>query len=141
MAAGEISITAANVQPSGGGLNTSTVTPIVFGATVTEMMPLYLAADGNYELGNCGAAATSQIAGVSLSAGGDGDSGLMAKTGAVVVSGATLTAGETYFLSDTNGKITPASNLSSGDYLTMIGIALTTSLMLIYIVNTGEQLP
>ena len=51
--------------------------------------------------------------------------------------GATLTVGETYVLGDTAGAIYPIGDLGSGDYVTYLGYATTTSLLQLMITATG----
>lgn len=43
--------------------------------------------------------------------------------------GATLTVGETYAVSRTKGKICPIGDLTTGDYVTHLGVAKSTSLL------------
>ncbi len=56
--------------------------------------------------------------------------------------GATLVVGEAYGASPTTpGAIAPTSDYSTGDYVSFLGIATTTSRLVIGILNTGEALP
>lgn len=52
---------------------------------------------------------------------------ILAKNGAVVDLGAILTAGVDYYLSGTAGAICPRADVTSGDDVIRIGIALTTA--------------
>lgn len=55
--------------------------------------------------------------------------------------GATLTVGTTYVVSATAGAIAPESDLSSGEYVTHLGVASTTSLLDIKLNVTGTAKP
>jgi hypothetical protein len=47
---------------------------------------------------------------------------IMATSGPIDL-GATLTVGETYYVSDTAGAIMPSADVSSGEYVTALGVA------------------
>lgn len=139
-----VTITPANVQlGAGSGANTSNTYPVILGATATEMQAVYVdtADDNKRKLAVNSATATAQVEGLLLTPGDDLDQAIVVTSGVKVEFGGTLTAGETYYLSSTAGAVEPGSDLSSGDYITQIGFALTTSVMYVNIVVTGEQLP
>lgn len=50
-------------------------------------------------------------------------------TGGDVTLGAVLTAGTSYFLSDEPGKICPLADLATGDYVCLLGLAKSTSVL------------
>lgn len=54
--------------------------------------------------------------------------------------GATLTAGTSYFLSDTAGGICPFADVGSGEYVCQIGIAKSTSVMMLLFAYPGVAL-
>ena len=51
--------------------------------------------------------------------------------------GATLTANTPYFLSDTPGGICPIADVGTGEYLTEIGIAKSTTVLAVNFISTG----
>jgi hypothetical protein len=55
--------------------------------------------------------------------------------------GATLTVGEQYYVSDTAGGIKPAADLATGDYVTLLGIAIATDTLQLDISASGVQVP
>ena len=54
--------------------------------------------------------------------------------------GATLTAGTAYYLSDTAGGICPLADVGSGEYVVLIGIAKSTSVLAVDIQYPGVSL-
>lgn len=58
------------------------------------------------------------------------------KSGDITI-GATLTANTPYFASDTAGGLCPIADVGSGEYLTQIGIAKSTTVLAIDIQSTG----
>ena len=54
---------------------------------------------------------------------------LHVQTGGDITLGAVLTAGATYFLSNTAGGICPDADVGSGEYVCQLGIAKTTSVL------------
>lgn len=83
--------------------------------------------------------ATAVVAGIALTkTSADGDKLFVVTSGPLII-GATLVPGETYFLSDTAGGIMPSSDLSTGDWVTRIGQALTTTLLQLDISPYGVQ--
>jgi hypothetical protein len=57
------------------------------------------------------------------------------KRGAITI-GATLTAGTAYYLSDTPGGICPLADLLSGEYVVLLGLAASTTVL-----NVNIQYP
>lgn len=51
--------------------------------------------------------------------------------GGPVTLGAVLTAGTAYYLSDTPGKLCPVADITGGDYFTLIGLASSTSVLIV----------
>jgi hypothetical protein len=138
-----IGITDGNVKLSDGGVTSSNIQVVTYGATVTKMDILYSdSSDSNkYKPCDNSTAAAAQAIGFALTQGGDGDQGIIVKSGAKVIFGGTLAPGETYYVSSTTGAIEPGTDLSSNDYITQVGIALTTTELLVNIEVTGEQKP
>lgn len=51
--------------------------------------------------------------------------------------GATMTAGTIYTLSETPGGIQPATDLGSGEYVSVIGVATSTTVLNVKIQSSG----
>lgn len=133
-----LSITAANVAIA----SLSQVRVVQVGESVTQGQALYLkASDGKYWKADANAsAATAAARGIALSpASTDGYVVLHDRPGDFVNLGATLTAGETYVVSATAGAICPIADLTTGDYVTILGSATTSALIKTIYTSTGAQ--
>lgn len=53
--------------------------------------------------------------------------------------GASMTEGVTYYLSNTAGGICPLADLSAGDYVTIVGVATSASVLRLLLDATGAQ--
>jgi hypothetical protein len=123
----DITITAANVL-AGAGAETENGT---LGATATAGQALYkAAADGRWYLAdnNAASAEVRQAKGIALNGGAAGQPVRVLKSGLCTIGG-TMTAGVTYYLSDTPGGICPIADVGSGEYSCIVGIATTTSIL------------
>jgi len=133
----DITFTAASVKP---GVNAVTIGGMS-GATVTQGLLVYSDADdsGDYKLADCtSTTATATCVGVALSSGADGQPCVIQTSGYLTCDN--LTANTVYVLSAA-GKPCPAADYSAvTDYLTVIGVAVsTTSLKLgINCAGTGK---
>lgn len=133
----DISITAANV----GIGSATTVTQVVqAGESVTQGQPVYrststgkyLRADNNDTL------AKSLVEGIAVTAASTDGFFLMVSDGQINL-GATLGAGTIYVVSSTVGGIAPAADIATGNYVTILGTASTSSVLDIAIKATGIQ--
>lgn len=133
----DISITAASVV-RGTDSHTQTGTA---GATITAGQTVYLDSDGVYQLAdsNSATAAARVPAGIALNGAADGQPLTILTRGQVTI-GATLTAGVVYYQSDTPGGICPVADIGSGEYATIVGIAVSTSVLDVRIVASGVAL-
>lgn len=141
MAAGELSITAANIafdatSPTSVALNKRGQV----GEAVTEIMPVYFdsASTNKYKKATNATSAESQVTHLTYDAGSTDDYVALFNGGQLNI-GATLVAGTTYYLSDTAGKIVPLTGLASGDYVVRIGYAISTSIFVVDIKVYGTQ--
>lgn len=132
-----LTITAANVLP---GSNAETRQGTA-GATITQGQVVYLdSATNTYKLADTnGAAALRSPAGIALNGASAGQP-LMVQTGGDITIGATLTAGTAYYLGGTAGTIVPVGDLTTGDYPVIIGIAKSTTVLAVKIVESGVAL-
>lgn len=110
---------------------------VTFGETIAQGMPVYKAtADSEYYKADADAEATASCDGIALTAGGNGEEGVIIESGPVDV-GATLTVGATYVVSTTAGAIAPIADLGTGDYVTILGVASAADTLLLNIDVTG----
>jgi hypothetical protein len=130
----DISLTAASIKPS---TNAQTLR-VNFGATITQGMAVYLdTSDNEYKIAHCETSATTaNVAGIALTAGGDGQPGKIITAGNLTCDN--VVAGETYILS-ASGKICPIGDVATNDYVTHIGIATTTTNLKLGINASGTK--
>lgn len=133
-----LTITAANVGV-GENANTDIIT---VGQATNHGVVLYVdtATDSLYKPADADAVDTAKANAISLtSATGTGLPVLVLRNGDLYL-GAILTQGVEYYLGTTPGTIVLKSDLASGDYVTRIGIARTTSILEVDIDATGITL-
>lgn len=130
----DLTITAASVLPGAGAL----VEDGLAGATITAGQAVYRDTDGTYKLADAdGASATIRTArGIALNGASSGQPLRIQKQGNITI-GATLTAGTTYYLSNTAGGICPLADVGSGEYYHIIGIATSTTNLLMALAYSG----
>lgn len=130
--------TAANVAA---GSSTTRVQLVQAGESITQGMPVYLASDGKYYQTDANdTAVKAQAKGIAVSPAATDGYFLMAVDGLVNL-GATLAVGQIYVVSATKGAIAPYGDLTTNDYVTILGIATTTALMDINLLVSGVQKP
>jgi hypothetical protein len=114
---------------------------VQYGGTVSVGQPVaqssskYVAADAN---------ASSELAaaeGIAMTPGVADGYGVVAFSGAIILVGTTMTVGETYLVSDTAGGIMPNADRSTGDWVTRLGTAATTTQLNLSVQATGVQVP
>lgn len=136
----DLSQTAANVATG----NSTRVSRVQAGEAITQGQPVYKSAsDSKYYRCDSDAEASAAAAGIALSpAGADADYFVLAEgDGANVDLGATLTVGETYCVSTNVGAIAPIADLTTGDYVTHLGVASATDNLVLNINATGTAKP
>ena len=134
----DLTITAASVVSGAGSL----VAHGTSGASVTAGQVAYLdEATDTYKLAdnNSATAAVRAAAGIVLHASATGQPLAVHKRGPITI-GATLTPGVAYYLSDTPGGICPVADLASGEYPTIIGMAISTTVLDVKIQSAGVAL-
>jgi hypothetical protein len=118
--------TAANV---GVGQSGARVRVVQAGEAITQGMPVFLSANKYYQC-DANVQSKSRADAIALtSASTDGWIVIQEGTGQLINLGATLTVGETYCVSRTQGAICPIGDLVSGDYPCILGVATTTALL------------
>ena len=130
----DLTITAANVISGSGS-------KIDYGksvATIVAGKAVYLDAADKYQLSdsNSATAAVRAVDGISLNGASDGQPIAVHKSGPLTM-GATLSAGATYYLSETPGGIQPGADLTTGEYPTVIGVATSTTVLNVKIQSAG----
>lgn len=100
------------------------------GATITAGQVVYQDATGKFLLADAdsAAAAARDPFGISLNGASDGQPLVVHKGGDITI-GATLTPGAEYVLADEPGAIGVRSDLATGDYVVVVGIAKSASVL------------
>lgn len=124
----DLSITAANVAAvSGASIDRSKNA----GASVTAGQLVYLeAATSTWKLADCNSATVEARTptGIALHAAASGQPLAVLTAGPITI-GATLTAGVAYYCSGTAGGIAPVADVTTGWYVTIVGIATSTTVL------------
>jgi hypothetical protein len=125
----DLSVTAANVVPGSSGI---TATGIA-GEALTAGQAVYRkVSDGKFYKADCnsGTAEVRVASAIALTGSAAGQS-VVVQTGGQITIGATLTAGVVYYLSGTAGGIRPVADNTTGDYPQVIGMAMSTTSLLL----------
>ena len=131
----DLTLTAANVL-AGSNATTNLGTA---GATITAGQVVYFDdTTKTYKLADTDSAtaAVRSPIGIALNGASSGQP-LMVQTGGDITLGAVLTAGVAYYLSGNPGGICPVADVASGDYPVILGMAKSTSVLAIKIVEAG----
>lgn len=131
----DLTITAANVVAGTG----AAVEPGFAGATITAGQVVYKeSATGLFKLADCNSAtAEARVPyGIALNGASTGQSVSVLTSGNVTI-GATIAAGVAYYLSGTAGGIRPVADNVSGDYPSVIGFGISTTVMKVAITSAG----
>lgn len=133
----DITITAANVKA---GAN-ATMEAGIAGEAVAAGKTVYKAADGKYWLAdsNSATALARTPRGIALASAAADQPLTIARSGDVTI-GATLTAGTAYYLSDTPGGICPVADVGTGENVVLLGLAKSTTVLVLDIQAPGVTL-
>lgn len=114
---------------------------VAYGTTISPGQPLYEdPADGEWKLADNDASTTTANAkGIAMTPGVDGGFGIVATGGSIILVGTTMAVGETYFVGSTAGQIIPDADLATGDYVTRLGTAASTTQLNLAIQYTAIQ--
>lgn len=112
---------------------------VLYGATVSAGQPLYLdPADNEHKLADANASATTATAKyIAITPGVDTGYGLVAKGGSIILVGTTMIVGEQYYVGPTAGQIIASSELTTGDRVTLLGVAASSTQLDLSIKATG----
>jgi predicted transcriptional regulator len=127
--AADLTITAASVLP---GSSAQTATGVA-GEALTAGQAVYRkVSDGKFYKADCnsGTAEVRVASAIALTGSAAGQS-VVVQTGGQITIGATLTAGVVYYLSGTAGGIRPVADNTTGDYPQVIGMAMSTTSLLL----------
>ena len=135
----DLTITAANVAAGSGATIERNYNA---GASITAGQAVYFDTSTNtWKLCDANASATaSALGGVALHAAASGQPLAVLKSGNITI-GATVAVGTIYVASATAGGIAPASDLASGWYTAILGIAISTSVIAVGIQRGGVAVP
>ena len=114
------------------------------GGTILQGEPLYLNSSSQYLRADANVSeTTATVVGISLNAASSGQPIDFISKGTLTVSGAgPLTVGEIYLLSTTVGRIAPEADINtSNDWVTVLGVALTSNTLKVNIIVSGAQIP
>lgn len=130
-----LTITAANV-----GMSTGNASTVTYGETIAQGEPVRLdSSDQKYYL--CNHTTTTDVAAVAiaLTPGGADEIGVVmfGGTNQKIKIGATVAIGTVYVVGPTDGDINPSGDLASGDYVNIIGHAVSTTELLLTFNNLG----
>lgn len=111
------------------------------GATITAGMVVYKGPTGRFVLADADSATAAARApyGIALNGASDGQPLTVHRSGDITI-GATLTAGAEYVLSDEPGVIGVRADLATGDYIVVIGLAKSTTVLAVNFQVTGVVL-
>lgn len=110
------------------------------GEAITQGQPVYMSGNKYYKADNNASASTAAAVGVAITPAATDGYFIMATSGTVNL-GATLVVGTAYCVGPTAGQVNPVADLVTGDYITLLGIAITTSTLVLTITPTGVQVP
>jgi hypothetical protein len=130
----DLTITAANVAK---GTGASTASGIA-GVTITAGQSVYLdSATSTIKLADADSSATTAATvGIALHGSLAGQPITYQVSGQITVGG-TMTAGKLYVVSATAGGIAPSADLTTGWRTSLLGIAISTTILDMYIINSG----
>jgi hypothetical protein len=138
----DITVTAANVAMIAGTSPTGVKEDVTAGATITAGMAVYKDTSDADKYKPCDAdvKATASWDGIATNSASDGQPLRIQKEGTINL-GATLVLGKTYCVSTTGGGIAPDADIASGDFKSVIGVAITTANLKIGKINSGVAVP
>lgn len=134
----DLTITAGNVAA---GSNAQVDFARKAGETITAGQAVYRSSSTGLWMkadNNAVAAEVRQATGIALNGAASGQP-LAVQTGGDITIGATVAAGAAYYLSDTAGGICPLADVGAGEYICLIGVAKSTSVIQLIFAYTGAQ--
>lgn len=128
-----LSVTAASVLPG----SNATILPGTAGVAITAGQAVSKASTGNFALADNNATApANSLVGIALNNAAAGQP-LSVQVGGDIAIGATVSKGAAYYVADTAGEICPFADLASGEGICLVGVAKSTSELVMAVHNTG----
>ncbi len=130
----DVTVTAANVRPKSG----ATVQPLTAGGTITAGDVVYQdsADSSKAKRADTTTAAKAAAVGIAVTNAATDEIVYVLTAGNIDVGG-TLAVGEIYTCSDNAGKIAPAADNGTGDFVTILGVADSASNLQLEILASG----
>lgn len=133
----DITVTPANVIVSTG----ATKVDGTFGETVTAGAALYKkSTDSEWYLAQADSATEDDLVGIALDGGANAQPGFIQTRGNITIGG-TVAIGQVYVVSALYGKIAPWSDLVATNYVTIVGIGISATVIQLTPQTTGVQIP
>lgn len=131
-------ITGDDVRLVGGGILARTNR--TYGEAVTPVMPVYQLS-GQYLKADCTSSGKAEVRGLTLINGDLDGPSILVPNGSKLDLGAVLTQGLPYYVGATAGTLVPYTDLVSGNYVTRVGFAESSSILRVDIDITGITVP
>ena len=129
----DISVTAANVVKGSGAVTQNGTA----GATITAGQSIYLdTVAGTLKLADADVVASAAAAGIALH-GASLNQPLAYQSAGQITIGGTVVVGTVYVVSITAGGVAPLADIASGDFVTVLGIGVTTAIIALDIQVSG----
>lgn len=111
----------------------------VAGATITPGRPIYKDTDDSnkYKACDADAAATASCDGIALNSADDGQPIDFITLGDLTFGTGVFIAGEVYTVSGNPGGVGPHSDRGAGEYVTVLGVATSTTTIAVKIINSA----
>lgn len=134
----DVTVTAASVLQVSGQTK-----DVVAGEAITAGDWVYedSTASGKAKKADTSSQAKATVTGMALNSAPAADQPLRIATSGVVKPGGTLTVGTIYVASDNGGKLRPAADNGSGDWVTELGVATAADTLKIGLNVSGVQVP
>ena len=135
----DVSVTASNVQANASAIRRRGIA----GEAITAGQPVYRnSSDGRiYRADANDTEAKAAAVGISVGEASGAGQAIEYQDDLTVTIGGGLTVGTTYAVSATVGGIAPVADLVTDDYVTILGVATTASVLKIAINVSGVQVP
>ena len=121
------------------GNTAGTYEDVTWGGTVTAGMPVYKHTDSKHYAALNDTALHAAVVGYAMSGGAAGQRGRILTAGILTLSGG-LTKAITYYCSVNAGGIAPIADVLSGDFVTILGVASSTTTLKIVSYASGQDL-
>lgn len=129
----DLTVTPANVQPGASAVTKRGIA----GEAINAGQAVFVATDGGIELAEHDVdAATAAIVGVALNDAATGQPIEYAVTGDIDM-GAIMTIGQVYIVGAGAGGIAPEADAGAGDFVSIVGVATTTSNLKLGLTHSG----